>query len=363
MVGVDLITGLPPVEGYDAIVVYIDHYSKQVHALPTTSEVDADSIADIHYCEIFCLHGIPTKIVSDRGPQFAARLMKTLYQKLGITHMLMTAYHPQSNGQTERANKEVEHHLRLFTNSHQDDWVKYLPTAEFVLNSRQHSAHQMAPFEVLYGYCPDFTIPPGPPKKFPAVDSRLWELRETCKEAEAALRVEKRNMKEIFEAGKANPHVFSPRQKVWLSSKDISLSAPSRKLTPRQLGPYEVLERTGNLTYRLALPPMMCQHPVFHVDRLAPWQGNDIQGHEPPAPEPIEIDEALEYEVEQILDSRKYRNQLQYLVKWQGYDKGHNSWEPATNLTHCAELLETFHMEHPAAPHRVAASLFTTFPW
>ena len=116
-VGVDLVTGLPQVKGYDAVVVYIDHYSKQVHVLPTTSDVDADGIADIHYREVFRLHGIPTKIVSDRGPQFAARLMKALYQKLGITHALTTAYHPQSNGQTERANQEVEQHLRLFANS------------------------------------------------------------------------------------------------------------------------------------------------------------------------------------------------------------------------------------------------------
>ena len=140
-VGVDLITGLPVVNGYDVIIVYIDHYSKQVHVIPTTSKVDAEGIANIHHREVFRLHGIPTKFVSDRGPQFAARIMKALYQRLGITHALTTAYHPQSNGQTEHANQEVERHLRLFTNSRQDDWVKYLPTAEFVLNSRQHSAH------------------------------------------------------------------------------------------------------------------------------------------------------------------------------------------------------------------------------
>jgi len=116
-IGVNLITGLPRVGEYDAIIVYIDHYSKQVHVLPTTSDVDADGIADIHYREIFRLHGLPAKIVSDRGPQFATRLMKTLYQKLKITHALTTAYHPQFNGQTERANQEVEQHLRLFINT------------------------------------------------------------------------------------------------------------------------------------------------------------------------------------------------------------------------------------------------------
>ena len=361
--GVDLITGLPLVDKYDAIAVYIDHYSKQTHVIPTTSEVDAEGIADIHYREIFRLHGVPTKIVSDRGPQFAARFMKALYRRLGIIHALTTAYHPQSNGQTECANQEVERHLRLFTNARQDDWVKYLPTAEFVLNNRWHSTHQMTPFEVIYGYRPNFTVPMGPQTQFPALDSRLQHLREVRREAEAALRMEKRIMKENFQKGKPTPHAFKPGEKVWLSSKDISLSCPSRKLAARQLGPYEVIERTGELTYRLDLPPPMHQHPVFHVDRLSPWQGNNIQGQEPPPPAPVEIDEALEYEVENILDSCRYRNQLQYLVKWKGYDTGHNTWEPATNLTHSADLVEEFHTQHPAAPRRLAASIFATLPW
>jgi RNase H-like domain found in reverse transcriptase/Reverse transcriptase (RNA-dependent DNA polymerase)/Integrase zinc binding domain/Chromo (CHRromatin Organisation MOdifier) domain/Integrase core domain len=362
-IGVDLITGLPRVDKYDAIVVYIDHYSKQVHIIPTTSDVDAEGIADIHYREIFRLHGIPAKIVSDRGPQFAARLMKALYQKLGITHALTTAYHPQANGQTERANQEVEQHLRLFSNSRQNDWVEHLPTAEFVLNNRFHSAHRMTPFEVMYGYRPDFTVPVGPPTKFPALDHRLQNLRETRNEAEAALRIEKRTMKQTFEAGKPPPHTFQSGDKVWLASKDIHTSHPSRKLMPRQLGPYEVLERTGDLTYRLRLPMGMRQHPVFHIDRLSPWKGNEINGRDPPPPEPVEVEDQLEYEVEDILDSRKYRNQYQYLVKWKGYDTGHNSWEPAAHLAHSAELVDAFHAAHPSAPRRLSSTIFATLPW
>jgi len=221
----------------------------------------------------------------------------------------------------------------------------------------------MAPFEVMYGYRPDFTVPIGPPTKFPALDSRLHALRETRREAEAALRTEKRSMKETFERGKPDPRPFAPGDKVWLSSKDISLTSPSRKLAPRQLGPYEIIERTGDLTYRLALPSFMHQHPVFHVDRLSRWQQNEVHGREPPPPDPIEIGDDLEYEVETIHDSRKYRNQHQYLVKWKGYDEGHNSWEPARNLTHCAELVHAFHQAHPAAPRRLAAAIFNTLPW
>ena len=122
-ISIDLVTSLPLVDGYDVIVVYTDHYSKQVHIIPTTTDVDANGVTDIHYCEIFHLHGISIKIVSDHGPQFAVCLMKALYEKLRITHALTMAYHPQSNGQTEHTNQKVKHHLQLFISSHQDDWV------------------------------------------------------------------------------------------------------------------------------------------------------------------------------------------------------------------------------------------------
>jgi len=107
----------------------------------------------------------------------------------------------------------------------------------------------MTPFKIMYGYRPDFTIPVGPPTKFPMLNSQLQQLHNTCKEAEAALRMEKHAMKLTFKTGKPLPHIFNPGQKVWLSSKDIPTSHPSQKLAPRQLGPYEIAEHIGDLTY------------------------------------------------------------------------------------------------------------------
>ena len=107
----------------------------------------------------------------------------------------------------------------------------------------------------------------------------------------------------------------------------------------------------------------MYQHPVFHVNHFSPWSANNVNGSSLPPPLSIMVEDDLEYEVESILDSHKFHNQYQYLVKWKGYDAGHNSWEPATHLTHSMDIVNAFHKAHPSAPHQLAASLFAALLW
>ena len=114
IIGVDLIGPLPMSQGKDAILNIVDHYTKQIHLFPVTTQITADGVASIYFEQVFPLHGIPKKIISDRGPQFAARSMRALYKRLGIDASLTTAYHPQANGQIERKNQEVEVYLRMF---------------------------------------------------------------------------------------------------------------------------------------------------------------------------------------------------------------------------------------------------------
>ena len=192
IVGVDLVGPLPLSKGKDMILNVVDHYMKQIHLFPVTSQILADGVTSIYCEQVFLLHGIPKKIISDRGPQFVARSMHALYKCLGIDAGLTTTYHPQANGQIECKNQEVEAYLCLFISKHQDDWVYLLPTAEFVINSRMNSAMGHTLFKLLYGYMPDFTIPIGHPMGIPVLDKCLQHLQALRKDAEAALRLSKK---------------------------------------------------------------------------------------------------------------------------------------------------------------------------
>ena len=295
--------------------------------------------------------------------------MRTLLQRLGIKSDLTTAYHPQSNGQTERTNQEIEKYLRLYVSRRQEDWSQHLPLAEFTINSRVHSAHGRSPFEVVYGYTPLFNLPIGKNSGIRGVDNRMARLAEVKTDVEAALRMEKAHQKEDFEAGKHTAHEFSVDDFVWLNGKDIKRKVASRKLGDIQLGPYKVLEKIGNLDYKLDLPRSMSRiHPVFHVDKLSPWKGNDINGILPPPPEPVELDDELEYEVREILDSRwvkrgRAQPKLEYLVSWRGFLPRDDTWEPEGNLKNSEEYVKEFHRRFPEAPTRIKASIFATLPW
>jgi hypothetical protein len=366
IVGVDFVTQLPEAHGYDAIVTFSDHYTKRAHTLPTTSNVTAEGTIDLYYKEIFRLHGLPEAFVSDRGPQFAAKLMRTLLKRLGIQSNLTTAYHPQANGQTERTNQETEKFLRFYTSRRQDDWDEHLPMAEFALNSRVHSAHGRTPFEADHGYTPLFNIPVGRETGILTVDERMDLLQEVRKDVDAALTLEKRHRKERYESGKDKPHTFEKGDYVFLDARNINIKVPTRKLAEVNLGPFKIAEKIGELDYRLILPRSMKRlHPIFHVDKLSPWKGNEINGIRPSPPPPIVLDDQEEWEVREILNSRlkeykvpqkgkgrksKKITVLEYQVSWKDFDDSEDSWEPAENLENAPQLVEEFHRRHPLAP-------------
>jgi hypothetical protein len=163
-------------------------------------------------------------------------------------------------------------------------------------------------------------------------------------------------MKEQYERDKKTAHSFNVGDLVWLQAKDIKIHQKSPKLGPCQLGPFKVVERIGNLDFKLELPHYLKLHPVFHVNRLAPYRDNGLD--KPPPPDPVTVEGEEEYKVDKITDSHIFRRQLQYRVKWKGYEEGSDSWESAANLTHAKRKIADFHKKYLSAPKKLAATAF-----
>jgi hypothetical protein len=154
----DFVTGLPEWEGYDAIWVVVDRLSKMRHCVPGKTTIDARGLAEIFLKEVVRLHGLPTIVISDRGPQFAAVFWKRLCERLGVDRQLSTAFHPQTNKQTERMNPSMEQYLRIFTSHQQNDWVQWLPLPEFAANNGTSKATKCSVFFGVTGADPRMTF-------------------------------------------------------------------------------------------------------------------------------------------------------------------------------------------------------------
>ena len=143
---VNLITELPQSHSYDSILVVVDWLSKRAHFIPTTSDITSLGVARLFRDGVWKLHGLPEEVISDRGPQFMSNFMWGLSEILRIKVAASTAYHPPTDGQTERVNQEVEQFLHLFVNQRQDDWYDWISIAEFAYNDRVHASTQASPF-------------------------------------------------------------------------------------------------------------------------------------------------------------------------------------------------------------------------
>lgn len=355
----DFIVKLPESEGFDSITVVVDRTTAQTHFYPCRETMKTPEHVQGYISNVFRYHGLPKQMISDRGSVFASKFLQALYEAIGIKSSMSTAYHPQTDGKTERVNQEIEQYLRTFCAYRQDDWVQWLPIAEFALNSRVHSSTGKAPFELIYGYIPEFQVPANPTTMVPEANERLRALKEAQEDAKAALQLTAERMKRFFDHGVLKAPQFEVGNRVYLERERHPKGQPTSKLAPKRDGPYQILEKIGDLNYRLKLTVRDQRHPVFHVDRLrAAKPAKLVPNREFPEPAPVVVDEEEEYEVEKILDSRMYRRKLQYKVKWKGYPDTENSWEPADNLEHAKAEVNTFHRQNPAAPRRVAASLF-----
>ena len=348
-VSLDFIVDLPVSGGKTCILVFVDRLTKMAHFVGLAAVPSAEETADAFLVCVFRAHGLPDELVSDRGSQFTSRFWSRLTDLLGIQRNLSTAFHPESDGQTEIVNQRLEQYLRCYVGYQQDDWCSLLPLAEFAYNNSLHSSTKMSPFFANYGFHPrcDFTTPTR--SVVPRAEFRARSFKDVLDFLVLeALEMSRLNMAEQANKSRLPPPVFTVGQLVWLNAKNIRTVQPCKKLGPKKLGPFKILAMVGSRAVRLELPSSLAIHPVFHVSLLEPYvDGGRLQ---PPPPPPVVVGSDVEYEVEKILDSRRRYRKLQYLVRWLGYGMDSDTWEPAENLAGCAELVNDFHVAYPMKP-------------
>lgn len=353
----DYIDQLPLSNDFDAILVVVDRLTKMALFIPSKTTNTAKDLARQYVQHVFSKHGLPTDIVSNRGSKFTSSFWTSLSKSLGIRQNLSTAYHPETDGQTERINQIVETYLRLYINYNQDDWVDFLPLAEFAYNNSPHSSTTESPFFLNKGFSPtlDVKISSITKKSEGVAIARIHELHEHAKaeikKALAANEVQankKRIQGPTFEVG----------TKAYLSTQNICTTRPTKKFAERRLGPFLIEAKVSELARRLQLPDYLLGiHPVFHISLLEPAKPDLIPGRIVEPPPPVVVDDQLEYEVEAVLDSKGRGRHIKYLVKWNGYDDDEiekQTWEPPENVSHAKKLVDIFHRTHPTKPKPIS---------
>jgi len=157
---IDFVVELPSSSRHDTVMTVVDSVSKRVYFIPTHTTVTVEGAARLFLHQVWKLHSLPKCVISDRGPQFVVCFTKELYHLLGIKLASSTAWYPQTDGQTERVNQELDQYLQLFVNERQDDWYDLLPMAEFQHNNHVYSTTQQPPFLLNTGWLPHMGFEP-----------------------------------------------------------------------------------------------------------------------------------------------------------------------------------------------------------
>ncbi len=353
-----MVTGLPKCNGQDAILMIVDRFSKEIIPIACTTELSSEGWAKILRDEVYAKHGMPQVVTSDRGTVFVSKFMKDLYDLLQIKANTSTAYHPQTDGQTERVNQEVEKYLRIFVNHLQDDWVEWLSLAAFAHNNHVHSATSKSPFKVNYGYNAEI-LPGAKPKapfRTPASTTFISEMQKIHEEAKQALEKAAAQMKAQYNNKKRPVIEYQVGDKVWLDTTNLNLPRPKKKLDDKRTGPFLIVSKKGASAYTLKLPSTWHIHPTFNESLLTPYTPPAFPNQEQPLPPPPDlIDGEEHYEIEKVLDSRErkvrgkagepWRWTTDYFVKWKGYGPESNTWVRENDMD-ADELIDDYLAEH-----------------
>jgi len=327
-ISMDFVEGLPKVNGKNMILTVVDRFSKYAHFIPIGHPYTAASVARAFFSDIVRLHGMPASIVSDRDPVFTGHVWRDLFKMVGVQLWMSTAFHPQTDGQSEAVNKTIAMYLRCITGDRPRAWLEWLLWAEYCYNTSFHSALRTTPFQVVYGRPPPALVPYEPATaRMATVDTLLQDRDAFLVDVRDRLLQAQVHAKRYYDAHH-RPLEFAVGAWVWLRllhrNAQTLVPGARSKLGPRYAGPFQVLERVGDVAYRLRLPEGARIHDVFHVGVLKPFHGTPPS--DTPALPPLQHGRLL-HAPDRVLRSQLRRGVWHVLVKWAGLPDSEATWE------------------------------------
>jgi len=250
------------------------------------------------------LHRLPESIISDRGPQFVAGLIKELNGMLGIKSKLSTVFHPQIDRETERVNQELEQYLRMFINHRQEQWPEWLGTAEFAYNNKTHLSTWTSSFKANYRQDPRMGFEGRKKGKYEGAEKFIEKMKQIQEKAKAVLSKAQEEMKKYIDMKRAKVNNYRVGDLVMLSTKDLKYQMVGRrteKLKERFVGPYKIKKIVSSNTIELELPSTVKIHLVVNVSRIHQYVGQ-VEGQKKEQPAPVIIEGEEEWKVEKILN-------------------------------------------------------------
>jgi hypothetical protein len=323
-------------EVYNELLVVVDTFSKATVLIPTKKTATSEEIFHLLWERVFAVYGIPDEILSDRDRIFKTEKWSNLMIRIGARQKLSTAYHQQTDGQSERKIQELRAYYRHYLDYEQQNWVELTPLTQYAMNDATNATTGETPNFIIFGT-----------RRIHGRETRSSEtdithqetMRQVHKEVEMDMKWNKLITKKYYDLKRGRTPQFQGGERVYLRRRtsgekpfNIKTGRRSQKLDSIKIGPYRIQERMDNDNYRLALPPRMRIHPVFHISLLSLTKNPETETE-------IEIED--EYEVERILDKRERNETTEYLVKWKDYPNEENTWEPTTHLQ-CPDRVQEY---------------------
>ena len=357
-ISMDFIVNLPWSEGFNAIHVTVDRLTKHGIFSPTTTGLNAEDFGALFVKKVVCRFGLPESIICDRDPRWTSDFWKGVAKFLRTKMSLSSSHHPQHDGQTEIVNRFLEIMVRAFVAENKETWALWLPLLEWAYNASIHSSTGTSPNFLMLGFEPrspiDFLLPEGTnAKDVRRTNSEEWLARlqmhrESARRAiahaqhhQAREHNKGRRPLQLEEGDKVlvNPHSLE-----WTESK-----GEGAKLTPRWIGPFEIMQKINPNVYRLRMGDNYPGSPVINIQHLKKYETDTTYQDRTSLPDSfVRKPESEEFEVEKIVGHRKVgkRATLQYLIRWANYGPQFDTWGTATDLKNSPILLNNYRAKH-----------------